>query len=471
MASVATSRAALPPSPAQHKRRRVDGGQTNGVVVKQKGSGGAKAGGQSFVDTLERLRDEAEQVALEEAGSEEDKWARPRLEEPKSQTDSITFQQIDIEEFQAPSQAPVIRIYGVTAAGHSVLAHVSGFLPYFYIHAPRGFQQTDCSSFNNHLNSLFGARSVTKVEMVAKKSLMNYLGDQDVAFLKITTGDIRSLGKVRGSLERGEVSFRDLMSSGDSQVSYENIAYSLRFMIDHKIVGMNWLTVQPEGYTIRSESDKLSRCQIEINCSSESLISHAPDDEWADIAPLRILSFDIECAGRKGVFPEAEVDPVIQIASMVTRQGESAPFIKNVFTLNTCSPIVGTHVKDFQSEKDMLEAWAEFVQIVDPDVVIGYNIANFDFPYLLDRAKALKATKFPYLGRERCECLPRGKSAPVADVIRSPHDSDPHRSQRYPLLLQSVRHPRLEEHGVARQTTVGYASSDATRLQAAFLFA
>lgn len=40
------------------------------------------------------------------------------------------------------------------------------------------------------------------------------------------------------------------------------------------------------------------------------------------MASLRILSFDIECAGRKGIFPEAEQDPVIQIANMVTRNGE-----------------------------------------------------------------------------------------------------------------------------------------------------
>jgi len=33
------------------------------------------------------------------------------------------------------------------------------------------------------------------------------------------------------------------------------------------------------------------------------------------------LSYDIECAGRKGIFPEAEHDPVIQIAAMVQRQG------------------------------------------------------------------------------------------------------------------------------------------------------
>jgi DNA polymerase delta subunit 1 len=70
-----------------------------------------------------------------------------------------------------------------------------------------------------------------------------------------------------------------------------------------------------------------------------------------------------------------------------------------VFTLNTCAHIVGSQVLEFQDEKALLHKWQQFIQEVDPDVVIGYNIANFDLPYLMDRAKALKATEFPYLGR------------------------------------------------------------------------
>lgn len=30
------------------------------------------------------------------------------------------------------------------------------------------------------------------------------------------------------------------------------------------------------------------------------------------------------------------------------------------------------------------------MQEVDPDIITGYNIINFDIPYLLNRAKALK---------------------------------------------------------------------------------
>ena len=35
----------------------------------------------------------------------------------------------------------------------------------------------------------------------------------------------------------------------------------------------------------------------------------------------------------------------------------------------------------------------------DPDVIIGYNIQNFDLPYLIRRAETLKVTEFPYWGR------------------------------------------------------------------------
>jgi DNA polymerase delta subunit 1 len=39
------------------------------------------------------------------------------------------------------------------------------------------------------------------------------------------------------------------------------------------------------------------------------------------------------------------------------------------------------------------------VSAVDPDVITGYNIVNFDLPYLLNRATALKIKGFPFLGR------------------------------------------------------------------------
>lgn len=162
---------------------------------------------------------------------------------------------------------------------------------------------------------------------------------------------------------------------------------------------MSWVEAPHSKYHMIPHRDRHSNCQIEAYVHYRDLIAHHNDGEWAKMAPLRILSFDIECAGRKGVFPEANQDPVIQIANVVTRYGESKPFVRNVFCLDTCSLIVNTQIFEFGAEDKMLMAWRDFLEQVDPDVIIGYNIANFDFPYLLDRAKHLKCIKFPYWTR------------------------------------------------------------------------
>jgi DNA polymerase delta subunit 1 len=162
---------------------------------------------------------------------------------------------------------------------------------------------------------------------------------------------------------------------------------------------MSWVEVPHSKYHMIPQRDRHSNCQIEAYVHYRDLIAHSNDGEWAKMAPLRILSFDIECAGRKGVFPEANQDPVIQIANVVTRYGEEKPFVRNVFVLDTCSLIVNTQIFEFDAEDKMLLAWRDFLEKVDPDVIIGYNIANFDFPYLLDRAKHVKCTKFPFFTR------------------------------------------------------------------------
>src|SRR3569833_1038865 len=147
------------------------------------------------------------------------------------------------------------------------------------------------------------------------------------------------------------------------------------------------------------QSQRQSNCQIEAEVSCLDLIAHKPVGEWSKMAPLRMLSFDIECAGRKGIFPEANMDPVIQIANVVTKYGEKKPFVRNVFCLGRTSSIVATQILEFEKEEQMLIEWRNFLAEVDPDIITGYNIANFDFPYQLDRATHLKVRGFEYRSR------------------------------------------------------------------------
>lgn len=129
-------------------------------------------------------------------------------------------------------------------------------------------------------------------------------------------------------------------------------------MVDCDVVGCNWIEL-PGGKWFMRKFNSNPRCtslaQIEADISFENLISHAPEGEWSKVAPFRILSFDIECAGRAGLFPEPKIDPVIQIANVVSCHGKAERIITNVFTLQSCDPIVGCDVISFDSERDMLK--------------------------------------------------------------------------------------------------------------------
>lgn len=71
-------------------------------------------------------------------------------------------------------------------------------------------------------------------------------------------------------------------------------------MVDTGLVGCSWVELPAGQWTMRPAARHVSRCQIEADVSWERLVSHTPEGEWAKVAPFRILSFDIECAGRKG---------------------------------------------------------------------------------------------------------------------------------------------------------------------------
>ncbi|KAL4183669.1 hypothetical protein AMTRI_Chr11g156270 [Amborella trichopoda] len=370
-----------------------------------------------FVEETLLLREE-EDLLYQDSGlsARLSKWKRPQLSPQFSpHSTSIVFQQLEIDYVigeshrqllpQASGPVAILRIFGVTKEGHSVCCHVHGFQPYFYISCPDGMGPDDISRFHQILEgrmrdanrSSKAPRFILRIDLVQKRSIMYYQERKSHAFLKIVVALPTMVASCRGILERG------LQIDGlglKSFTTYEsNVLFALRFMIDCKVVGGNWIELPAGQYQKTARS--ISYCQLEVDCLYTVLISHAPDGEFSKMAPFRILSFDIECAGRKGLFPEPSHDPVIQVANLVTLQGEDRPLIRNVMTLKSCSPIVGVDVMSFDTEREVLLAWRDFIREIDPDIIIGYNICKFDLPYLIERAEALKITEFPILGRIR----------------------------------------------------------------------
>jgi len=71
----------------------------------------------------------------------------------------------------------------------------------------------------------------------------------------------------------GQCNFRELFD-GPVPTFESNIVFVLRFMIDTKVVGMNWIEVPAGKYKVTSRDKKRSLCQLEITFRYVTLLGY-----------------------------------------------------------------------------------------------------------------------------------------------------------------------------------------------------
>jgi len=112
---------------------------------------------------------------------------------------------------------------------------------------------------------------------------------------------------------------------------------------------------------------------------------------------LRIISFDGEMLPKLNAMPNSEFDPIM-LLSFAANYNIMHDKKKVIFVLNRDKNLPeGEQIRDedvivrFNDERRMILG-LEFL-IKNCDVITGYNIAGFDIPYIIDRAKALNMSK------------------------------------------------------------------------------
>jgi DNA polymerase I len=166
---------------------------------------------------------------------------------------------------------------------------------------------------------------------------------------------------------------RDRLKAAGIKTYEADILFKYRFMNDFGIGSLRWLSLDCEPAKTGT-----------VNVDSCVRIRDMKPGKTEQDAPLRQMAVDIECVPlRKGTAPEADKDPVVIIAL-----GFSTPFREKdglVLATRTNGDVVG-----FESEKDMLEEFVKIIRDYDPDIITGYNIQDFDLPYLLERMRRNK---------------------------------------------------------------------------------
>src|SRR5690606_7539310 len=102
-----------------------------------------------------------------------------------------------------------------------------------------------------------------------------------------------------------------------------NVPFELRFMVDTDMNGCQWIRLTKGPYQRKIDSDV--KCQYVFEMSrghSHKDIEPIPVNENGDLAPKRILSFDIEAMRDKPGFCQADQDPVVCICVRLSVSGQ-----------------------------------------------------------------------------------------------------------------------------------------------------
>lgn len=264
----------------------------------------------------------------------------------------------------------VIRIFGRSDDGTSVSLGTN-FNPYFFIKTP--------SDVKDFITRTFKVKSC---RVNHAKDLWGFQNGAISKFLRCEFTTHKAMRSCAWCVEN-----RRYEELHGCKVYESSIDPVLRFMHLTKITSAGWLN---PGLC---EPDADTTCDVKLWSHDWRLIQPVQRD---DIAPLRIMSFDIECYSKTGAFPRPDnQDDVIFQIGMTTREFGKGYIDKTCLCLKET-----TGYPSFKTEKELLEAFQTYIIKMDPDIMTGWNIFGFDLEYLINRATIIHKLT-PVWGRVR----------------------------------------------------------------------
>jgi len=250
----------------------------------------------------------------------------------------IEFYPLDIDY----DENAVIRLIGTTKDKKKVCVYDESFKPYFWV-------------FNGDVEKL-----KDKISKINNNGV--YVKDVEINNKIFLGKDVRALKVYYNNPKK----VRAIIDEIPDKVRKEeiDINYARRYLFDKNITMMT-LTLA-EGELINDNNFDLC---IKGNIRQEN-------QEFLD--DLKVLAFDIEVYGSLGGEEKVKNDPILMI-------GLIGKGVKKVITWKKFK--AQNYVEFVNSEAEMIERFKEIFKEYNPDIIIGYNSDEFDFPYIKARAE------------------------------------------------------------------------------------
>jgi len=262
------------------------------------------------------------------------------------------FQLLDADYIMTDNK-PVIRLFGRTDENKSITVFYDKFLPYFYILPADGKKSELKETITKKYKD-----TVVKIETVERFLPIGF-NESKVELLKITLNNPAKTPIIRDELKRDK---------SVKEVFEADILFKYRFMADNNISGMKWYEATGNGITTNT-------VKTEKKVAAESL----KELDLEEYMRFKYMSIDIEVVSGEGGLPDAEKDPIILISIYFypAFNGKNSLVLSAKKIRESNGDSLG-----FYTEKEMLQEFLKIIDNYDPDIILGYNINNFDLPYI-----------------------------------------------------------------------------------------
>jgi len=314
-------------------------------------------------------------------------------------TGNIELQIVDMEEtidFENKNMYQMC-IFGIDDKSNSYCVKVNNYKPFYYIEVPKGIKyklfveellKTQLyNKYNGKVRYIIDLVShpITMKPMVKKCKFKKFDGYQEgeTTFVKISFNCEADYKAVSYHFKENKLTIKD--KEHKLLFCESNIPPMLRFCHEKDIKTAGWIKIPENKYNVVSKYSSYSTCQYEIIVDQKNVYS----SNNMNIGKIIVASFDIETytPGKAG-FPlfTNKKDSIVQIGTTVEMYGEKDWSYRYIATLGECDDIENCEVVRCKTEKELITKWAEFIRILDPDIITGYNILGYDFEYLFERA-------------------------------------------------------------------------------------
>lgn len=268
----------------------------------------------------------------------------------------------------------LINIFGKTSEGKSVCV-TTAFTPYFFVKLPRNITQQKVQIIYNKIEKACPG-CLTSYNTIHRKDVWGFQNNEQFPYLQLFFRNLASRRMVAGRLRR------PLPDESIRMKMYEsNLDPVLRLMHRTGIQSTGWLDT---GDLCTAAYN--AHVDIDLECKNWRELKPVENPKTA---PFVVASVDIECNSSTGKFPDADIqgDACFQIAISLCKFGSDEPYDKTCLCYKKTDPeLEGSTILSYDTEREMLMAFREYLHDKDVDIITGWNIFGFDLEYLMKRA-------------------------------------------------------------------------------------